>query len=198
MIYEKVNAPSPVTQPEPTPTDTKTPSPFRDITPSDYFYDAAMWARNNGIAKGQGSRQFNPNATCTRAEMLTFLWRACGSPEPTGSGKRFKDVPAGAYYEKAIQWAADNKIVKGAGSGKFNPGATITRAEAVTFLYREAGSPTAVPGNKFADVGSNAYYAGPVQWAVDNGIAKGVKKTKFSPDEACTRAQIVTFLYRAK
>lgn len=171
-------------------------SGFVDVSPDAYYYDAAVWARNQGISKGEGGRRFTPNAVCTRAEMLTFLWRANQSPEPLGGGKRFTDVPTGAYYEKAVQWAADRQIVKGVGKKKFNPTDTITRAEAITFLYRANGSPDGGDNTRFVDVNSNAYYASAVQWAVNNKLAKGMGGKKFNPNLPCTRAQVVTFLYR--
>lgn len=174
----------------------QTSSGFVDVSPGTYYYDAAVWARDQGISKGEGGKRFNPSAICTRAEMVTFLWRANQSPEPTGSGKRFTDVPAGAYYEKAVQWAADEQIVKGVGKKKFNPTDTVTRAEAITFLYRANGSPAVNSSTTFNDIAYNAYYADAVQWAIYNKIAKGTGAKKFEPDTPCTRAQIVTFLYR--
>lgn len=171
-------------------------NPFIDVDETAWYYDAVMWSRNQGISKGEGGRKFNPDTICTRAEMLTFLWRANGSPEPAGEGKRFTDVAPGSYYEKAVQWAADSRIVKGEGKRKFNPTASVTRAETITFLYRANGSSAGGDNNRFVDVISDAYYASAVQWAVNNKIAKGMGSRKFNPDMPCTRAQVVTFLYR--
>ena len=128
--------------------------------------------------------------------MLTFLWRAAGSPEPTGSGQQFTDVPSGSYYAKAVQWASAKGLVKGAGKRQFQPNALVTRGEAVTFLYRAAGSPAASSAVRFEDVRTGAYYLKPVSWAASNGIADGVTSSYFRPERPCTRAEVMTFLYR--
>ena len=169
---------------------------FRDVSPDAYYYSAVQWAVNSGVTKGKGNRTFQPNGTCTRADMLTFLWRAAGSPEPTGSGKQFTDVPSGSYYAKAVQWASAKGLVKGAGKRQFQPNALVTRGEAVTFLYRAAGSPAASPAVRFEDVRTGAYYLKPVSWAASNGIADGVTSSYFRPERPCTRAEVMTFLYR--
>lgn len=169
---------------------------FRDVSPEAYYYSAVQWAVNNNVTKGKGNRSFQPNGTCTRAEMVTFLWRACGSPEPSGGGKRFTDVPGNAYYTKAVQWAADKSLVKGEGKRRFNPDALVTRGEAVTFLYRSAGSPSAPSAVKFEDVNNGAFYLKPVSWALNNGIADGVSSAYFRPERPCTRAEVMTFLFR--
>lgn len=169
---------------------------FTDVSPSAWYYDAAVWASDNGIVSGAESMTFNPDRVCTRAEMLTFLWRAKASPASGGMIK-FTDVPAGSYYEEAVRWALNTGIVKGGGKKKFNPNQAITRADAVTFLYRAAGSPATAPTSRFTDVNGGAYYAKAVEWAVARGVASGKGSKTFSPDAACTRAEVVTFLYRA-
>lgn len=168
---------------------------FTDVPVDAYCYEAVKWAAEKGITGGVGNGLFAPNAPCTRAQIVTFLWRAAGSPGPkTMSG--FSDVPADSYYAKAVAWAVENGITGGTGDGKFSPDATCTRAQAVTFLYRASGAP-AVSGNAaFSDVATNAYYAAAVKWAEKNGITGGIGGGLFGSDNNCTRAQIVTFLYR--
>ncbi len=169
-------------------------SPFKDVAASAYYYDAVKWAVENGITDGVGNGLFAPNAACTRAQIVTFLWRAAGSPEPK-SMNSFTDVAADAYYAKAVAWAVENGITTGTAADKFSPNAPCTRAQAVTFLFRAAkASATGAPA--FSDVAANAYYAEAVKWAVDNGVTDGVGNGKFAPNDACTRAQIVTFLWR--
>ena len=173
------------------------PNPFSDIAPSDFCRDAVMWAVAKDITNGIGNYTFAPNQPCTRAQIVTFLWRAAGSPAPK-SASNFTDVPADAYYAKAVAWAVENGITGGTGDGKFSPDATCTRAQAVTFLYRASGSP-AVSGNAaFTDVAADAYYAAAVTWAEKNGITGGIGGGLFGSDQSCTRGQIVTFLYRAR
>ena len=173
------------------------PNPFSDIAPSDFCCDAVMWAVAKDITNGIGNYTFAPNQPCTRAQIVTFLWRAAGSPAPK-SASNFTDVPADAYYAKAVVWAVENGITGGTGDGKFSPDATCTRAQAVTFLYRASGSP-AVSGNAaFTDVAADAYYAAAVTWAEKNGITGGIGGGLFGSDQSCTRGQIVTFLYRAR
>ena len=171
-------------------------SPFSDVSTSAYYYEAVKWAQEKDITGGIGNGLFGPNQPCTRAQIVTFLWRAAGSPGPkTMSG--FSDVPADSYYAKAVAWAVENGITGGTGDGKFSPDATCTRAQAVTFLYRASGMP-AVSGNAaFSDVATNAYYAAAVKWAEKNGITGGIGGGLFGSDNNCTRAQIVTFLFRA-
>ena len=168
---------------------------FDDVLAGDYYYAAVQWAAEQGITGGVGGNLFAPNAACTRAQIVTFLWRAAGSPEPE-TMSAFKDVPAGAYYAKAVAWAVENGITNGTGDGKFSPDAPCTRAQAVTFLAR-ALDESADGAADFTDVSADAYYAKPVAWAVEANVTNGVSKTKFAPNENCTRAQIVTFLYRA-
>jgi len=173
------------------------PNPFSDIAPSDFCCDAVMWAVAKDITNGIGNYTFAPNQPCTRAQIVTFLWRAASSPAPK-SASNFTDVPADAYYAKAVAWAVENGITGGTGDGKFSPDATCTRAQAVTFLYRASGSP-AVSGNAaFTDVAADAYYAAAVTWAEKNGITGGIGGGLFGSDQSCTRGQIVTFLYRAR
>jgi len=169
---------------------------FVDVKASDYFYDAVLWAAEKGITSGADALHFSPNAPCTRAQIVTFLWRAAGSPAPKNMSS-FADVPADAFYAKAVAWAVENGITGGTGDGKFSPDATCTRAQAVTFLYRASGAP-AVSGNAaFSDVATNAYYAAAVKWAEKNGITGGIGGGLFGSNNNCTRAQIVTFLYRS-
>ena len=171
------------------------PMTFTDVPDTAYYAEAVNWAVTKKITGGVGNDLFAPNAPCTRAQIVTFLWRAAGSPGPkTMSG--FSDVPADSYYAKAVAWAVENGITGGTGDGKFSPDATCTRAQAVTFLYRASGAP-AVSGNAaFSDVATNAYYAAAVKWAEKNGITGGIGGGLFGSDNNCTRAQIVTFLYR--
>lgn len=172
------------------------PMTFIDVPDSAYYAEAVNWAVAKRITGGGGNGLFAPNDPCTRAQIVTFLWRAAGSPGPkTMSG--FSDVPADSYYAKAVAWAVENGITGGTGDGKFSPDATCTRAQAVTFLYRASGMP-AVSGNAaFSDVATNAYYAAAVKWAEKNGITGGIGGGLFGSDNNCTRAQIVTFLFRA-
>ena len=169
---------------------------FVDVPADAYYYDAVLWAAENGITSGTTDTTFSPNAPCTRAQIVTFLWRAAGSPEPKGT-QSFDDVTAGAYYEKAVAWAAENGITGGTGDGKFSPGATCTRAQAVTFLYRAGNASAVSSGAAFTDVAPDAYYADAVAWAAENAITGGIGDGLFAPGNNCTRAQIVTFLYRS-
>ena len=171
-------------------------SPFVDVPADSYYFDAVKWAAKKGITGGTGDGTFNPNGSCTRAHIVTFLWRAAGSPEPK-STVSFADVPADSYYAKAVAWAVENGITLGTGDGTFSPNATCTRAQSVTFLYRALGTaPTTVNG--FTDVAAGDFYAEAVAWAVENGVNNGTTDSTFSPSNVCTRAQIVTFLYRTK
>ena len=174
----------------------ETTTPFVDVNDDDYFADAVKWALENGITKGTDETHFSPNAACTRGQMVTFLWRAAGKPEPRSSENRFADIDANAYYYKAVLWAAEQGITQGTGSDTFSPDATVTRAQTVTFLYRALGGGKA-DGNQFKDVGEDTYYYDAVLWAAENGITQGTGKGTFSPEADCLRGQIVTFLYRA-
>ena len=169
---------------------------FTDVPASAYYYDAVLWAVENGVTEGTNATTFSPDMSCTRAQMVTFLWRAAGSPEPVTTTNPFTDVNSGVYYYDAVLWAVEQGITSGTSATTFAPDATCTRAQTVTFLYRAAGSP-AVSGGSFADVSADAYYADAVAWAVSEGVTVGTSDTTFSPDMNCTRAQIVTFMYRA-
>ena len=169
---------------------------FFDVPVNAYYYDAVKWAADKGITGGVGNGLFAPNQPCTRAQIVTFLWRAAGSPAPKNMSS-FTDVPADAFYAKAVAWAVENGITGGTGDGKFSPDATCTRAQSVTFLYRAAGSPKVSSSAEFGDVATNAYYADAVAWAAKNGITGGIGGGLFGSDNDCTRGQIVTFLYRA-
>ena len=169
-------------------------SPFSDVSTSAYYYEAVKWAQEKGITGGIGNGLFGPNQPCTRAQIVTFLWRAAGSPEPK-SMSSFSDVSADSYYAKAVAWAVENGITTGTGDGKFSPDATCTRAQSVTFLFRAIGKLVDSKA-EFSDVLTDSYYANAVAWAVENGITNGIGDGLFGPDNSCTRAQIITFLYR--
>ena len=171
---------------------------FVDVATGSYYEDAVDWAVENGITKGTDDTHFSPDGICTRAQAVTFLWRAAGSPEPETRAMPFTDVPAGSYYYDAVLWAVENGITKGTSDTTFSPDATCSRAQIVTFLWRSEKSPAAGTANPFADVKSTAYYAGAVLWAVKEDVTMGTTNTTFSPDADCTRAQIVTFLWRCK
>ena len=168
---------------------------FVDVKASDYYYDAVLWAAQNGITSGTDAEHFSPNQPCTRAQIVTFLWRAAGSPEPKAMSS-FADVSTDAYYAKAVAWAVENGITTGTGDGKFSPDATCTRAQSVTFLFRAIGKLVDSKA-EFSDVLTDSYYANAVAWAVENGVTNGIGDGLFGPDNSCTRAQIVTFLFRA-
>lgn len=169
---------------------------FVDVATGSYYEDAVDWAVENGITKGTDDTHFSPDGICTRAQAVTFLWRAAGSPEPETRTMPFTDIPVGSYYYDAVLWAVENGITKGTSDTTFTPNMTCTRAQIVAFLWRSEKSPAAGTANPFADVKSTAYYADAVLWAVKENITKGTTNTTFSPDADCTRAQIVTFLYR--
>ena len=170
-------------------------SPFSDVSTSAYYYEAVKWAQEKGITGGIGNGLFGPNQPCTRAQIVTFLWRAAGSPEPKAMSS-FADVSTDAYYAKAVAWAVENGITTGTGDGKFSPDATCTRAQSVTFLFRAIGKLVDSKA-EFSDVLTDSYYANAVAWAVENGVTNGIGNGLFGPDNSCTRAQIVTFLFRA-
>ena len=169
---------------------------FVDVPSNAYFYDAVLWAAENGITGGTDAVHFSPNTPCTRAQAVTFLWRAAGSPVVNGAVS-FSDVPADAYYAEAVRWAVSQGITKGTTNTTFSPNATCSRAQIVTFLWRSQKSPAAGTVNPFTDVASDAYYNSAVLWAAENNITGGTSAATFSPDNNCTRAQIVTFLWRA-
>ena len=169
---------------------------FVDVAEGSYYEEAIDWAVEKGITNGVSSNMFAPNDPCTRAQIVTFLWRAAGSPAPK-SMSSFTDVPADAFYAKAVAWAVENGITSGTGESKFSPNATCTRAQSVTFLYRASGSPAVSGSAEFSDVATNAYYADAVAWAAKKGITTGIGGGLFGSDNDCTRGQIVTFLWRA-
>ena len=171
-------------------------SPFGDVSTDAYYYKAVQWAQEKGITDGISSDLFGPNQPCTRSQIVTFLWRAAGSPEPKGTAAGMTDVVPGSYYAKAVAWAVENGITTGTAEGTFSPNATCTRAQAVTFLAR-AQNAKATGKTAFSDVPADSYFADAVAWAQANGVTTGTSETTFSPDNDCTRAQIVTFLYRA-
>ena len=170
---------------------------FVDVATGSYYEDAVDWAVENGITNGVSSNMFAPDDPCTRAQIVTFLWRAAGSPAPK-SMSSFTDVPADAFYAKAVAWAVENGITSGTGEGKFSPNAICTRAQSVTFLYRASGSPAVSGSAEFSDVSTTAFYADAVVWAAKKGITTGIGGGLFGSDNDCTRSQIVTFLWRCK
>ena len=170
---------------------------FTDVHAEDYYYDAVLWAAQEGVTGGTSDTLFAPNAGCTRAQAVTFLWRAAGSPEPKTLSS-FADVPANAYYAKAVAWAVENGVAKGVSETAFAPDTSCTRAQIVTFLWRAQQSPASGGENPFADVSAAAYYYNAVLWAVENDVAKGVSETAFAPNDNCTRSQIVTLIYRCR
>ena len=156
-----------------------------------------LWAVKNGITSGTSATTFSPDTPCTRAQAVTFLWRAAGSPAPKHADMPFTDVAADAYYRDAVLWAVENGITGGTGANTFSPDAPCSRGQIVAFLWRSRQSPMIAAANPFTDVDTDDYYHDAVLWAADEGITGGTSATTFSPDAACTRAQIVTFLYRA-
>ena len=176
----------------------QTPSQaFVDVKTGDYFYDAVQWAVGKGITNGTSAETFSPEDPCTRAQIVTFLWRAAGSPV-VNYAMDLSDVAGDAYYAEAVRWALSEGITTGTSADQFSPDATCTREQAVTFLWRAAGSPAVSGGSAFEDVGADAYYARAVAWAAQNGVTNGISQALFGTGSDCTRAQIVTFLYRAQ
>ena len=171
--------------------------PFTDVPAGSFFWEPVQWAVKNGITNGLTATAFGPTAQCNRAQVVTFLWRAAGSPDPQRIAHDFVDVPGGSFYEKAVLWALEHGITTGADATHFDPNGACNRAQAVTFLYRAFGSPAvAVEGVPFADVPAGSWYEAPVAWAVESGITNGLSAAEFGPDSTCNRAQVVTFLYR--
>ena len=171
---------------------------FKDVPANAYYYEAVKWAQEKGITGGIGNGLFGPNDPCTRAQIVTFLWRAAGSPAPKNTGTAFGDVKLGSFYEQAVAWAVENGITGGTGEGMFSPDATCTRAQSVTFLYRASGSPAVSDKAEFSDVSTTAFYADAVAWAAKKGITTGIGGGLFGSGNDCTRGQIVTFLWRCK
>ncbi len=176
---------------------TPTENPFTDVRESEYYYNAVLWAVTNGVTSGTSATTFSPADGCTRAQVVSFLWRAAGKPAPTGRNNPFADVKENEYYYNAVLWAVEQGITAGTSLTAFSPNATCTRAQIVTFLWRFAGQPEpSTASNPFQDVSAQAYYAKAVLWAAENAVTSGTSNTTFSPDATCTRAQVVTFLYR--
>ena len=175
------------------------PTPFDDVPSGKFYVDPVLWAVENGITNGVDNLHFAPDQTCNRAQTVTFLWRANGSPEPTVTETPFTDINEKSYYYKAVLWAVENGITNGMTPTTFEPDRTVTRGQVVTFLWRNAGEPaTECWENDFTDVHNNSFFSVPVQWAVEKGITTGMTPTTFVPDNGCTRGQIVTFLCRAE
>lgn len=183
-------------------------NPFTDVQESDYFYEPVLWAYENGIVAGVSETEFRPNDNCTRAHVVTFLWRAAGEPEAETTECPFEDVEEGTYYYEAVLWAYENGIVAGIDATHFCPNNNVTRAQAVTFLWRFCGAESSgdeepaegeepVNETPFTDVDPTEYYYEPVLWAYQNGIASGMTESTFEPMRSCTRGQVVTFMYRA-
>ena len=170
---------------------------FVDVPEGSYYEEAVDWAVEKGITTGTGNNYFTPDGICTRAQAVTFLWRVAGSPTPKTEAMVFEDVLDGSYYYEAVLWAVENGITVGTSATTFSPELTCSRAHIVTFLWRAANSPSVKTDNPFTDVAADAYYIDAVLWAVKHKITAGTTLSTFSPDEGCTRAQIVTFLYRA-
>ena len=172
-------------------------SPFRDVSASDYYYDAVKWAAEEGITSGTSADLFSPSAPCTRAQMVTFLWRAAGSPN-VGGALTFTDVADSAYYAPAVRWAASVGVTSGTGAGRFSPDDPCTRGQMAAFLYRGQQSPAASGSNPFADVADSDYYYAAVLWAYQKGVTQGVSASAFAPSAPCTRGQMAMFLYQLK
>lgn len=173
------------------------PGVFADVDYSGWYSEPVFWASEKGVTSGSSEIEFSPNTNCDRAQMVTFLWRAKGCPEPTLTVNPFDDVQENAYYYKAVLWALENRITSGTSDTMFSPNTIITRAQTATFLWRMNSMPKIKSVNPFSDIKDSAYYYDAVLWAVNDNITKGMSSTSFSPNAACTRAQIVTFLYRA-
>ena len=171
--------------------------PFVDVYPTDFFYDSVIWAVENDITSGVDATHFGPAAACNRAQVVTFLWKAEGAPEPKSSLNPFVDVPAGSWYEKAVLWAVEQGITSGTDACHFSPGLLCNRATVVTFLYSAAGKPETAGENPFTDVPAGSWYEMPVRWAKEQGITSGISPTAFGAAAVCNRAQVVTFLYKA-
>ena len=173
-------------------------NPFTDVAEKDYYFEPVMWAVENGITSGLSATEFGPSAGCTRAQVVTFLWRAAGEPAPKSSTNPFKDVKEGVYYYNAVLWAVENGITTGLSADTFGPNVNCNRGQIVTFLWRAKGKPAPTNSdNPFIDVPETQYYYDAVLWAVENGITTGLSADSFGPNSTCTRGQIVTFLYRA-
>jgi hypothetical protein len=170
--------------------------PFTDVLQEDYFYDAVLWALQNEITEGTSETLFSPQQPCTRCEVVTFLWRAAGSPEPTLTTSPFGDISPDAYYYKAVLWAYENGITVGTGDGMFSPDKVVTRGESLTLIYRAKGAKTII-ANPFKDVTAGSAFYDAILWAFANGVTTGMSDDTFGSDQSCLRAHIITFLYRA-
>jgi len=171
------------------------PISFRDVPENAYYAPAVRWAAQNGVTGGVADGLFGSDQPCTRAQIITFLWRAAGSPAPQGSAKLPGDVSGSAYYAQAVLWALENGVASGTGPDAFSPDAPCTRAQSVTFLFRAAGSPASAAASSFRDVAAADYFAPAVTWAQRNSVTSGVGSGQFGPHQTCTRAQIITFLF---
>lgn len=171
--------------------------PFVDVPEGSFFYDAVDWAVSEGITNGATTTTFDPNGTCTRGQAVTFLWRSMGCPKPKSTTVPFVDVKPGAFYYDAVLWAVENNITQGSGANTFSPNDPCTRGQIVTFLWRTYEKPAVTGTNPFTDVRASDFYYQPVLWALQKSITQGTSANTFSPGGDCTRAQIVTFLYRA-
>ena len=172
------------------------PTAFRDVPSGQYYAVPVAWAAAQGVTTGTSETTFSPDATCTRGQVVTFLWRAAGSPTPRSAANAFTDVKPSDYYYNAVLWAVENGITNGTDASHFSPNATCTRGHVVTFLHRFEHSPAVAGANPFTDVKTADYFYSPVLWAVSRGVTNGMSATTFSPGAACTRGQVVTFLYR--
>ena len=168
---------------------------FTDVREGAFYYDAVLWALEQDITQGMGGGLFQPDGNCSRAQVVTFLWRLAGKPAAS-TETPFTDVPAGKWYADAVAWAVEQEITEGMGGGLFQPDGNCSRAQIVTFLWRYAGKPTADTETSFTDVPAGKWYTNAVAWAVEEGITKGITTTTFCPDQLCNRGQVVTFLYR--
>ena len=171
-------------------------TPFVDVNSDRFFYEPVVWAVEQKITRGVDATHFAPNANCTRGQVVTFLWRAMGCPEPEGIMTDFVDLNRNRYYFKAVLWAAEQGITLGVDAKHFAPEKTVTRGEFVTFLWRAMGQPTSVAENPFHDVSENRFYYQAVLWATETEVTNGVEEGRFAPEQNCTRGQVVTFLYR--
>ena len=170
-------------------------NPFTDVKKGDYFYDAVLWAVEEKITTGMTADMFAPYGVCTRAQMVTFLWRAMGSPAPKTTSCSFVDVSADAYYYDAVLWGVEEGVIKGTSETTFSPNETVTRCQTVTFLWRNAEQPKTTTACAFTDIVEGAYYYEAVLWAAEEKVTNGTSATTFSPEDPCLRGQIVTFLY---
>ncbi len=171
-------------------------NPFTDVIENDYYYDAVLWSLKNQVTAGVSATVFAPNAYCSRAQVVSFLWRAAGKPDAANKNNPFTDVKTGQYYYEAVLWAVEQGITAGISKTSFAPDAACSRGQIVSFLHRFADSPVVVAANPFTDVTSGQYFYQPVLWAVQNGITAGMSKTSFAPNDTCSRGQVVSFLYR--